>query len=216
MRNLTAFLLSSLLACGCSSSTGDPASTGADGATDDTRTSGADAAIDTAIGASDTATTIDSASTDGGVDSAPINEPLFELVIAGETITPTLITTEKVGTFSTKDPTVTGLARFKATLPKGSIDRSEPYLDFEIYTPFLGPMPYGAPTSTSQPGSAYLQYHYSRPGVSGFPKAQGPGMKIIRDGRDGWLEVTGSGTFDIDDAPRAFTLKVRQPIPKTS
>ncbi|MEO7093521.1 MAG: hypothetical protein ABI175_09740 [Polyangiales bacterium] len=216
MRNLGFFSLAAcLLVNACSSSPGgDPGSTD-DGGRDDTAIGG-DAAIDTGSGATDSATASDSATADVAVDAAPVNEPRFELVLGGNTLTPTSITTEKVGTFSAKDPTVTGLARFKVTLPKGATDRDAPYLDFEIYTPLLGSIPYSPPGSTSQPKSAYLQYHYSRPGVAGFPKAVGPGMNVVRDGRDGWLEVTGSGTFEIDDVDQPFTLKLRQPVPKKS
>lgn len=141
---------------------------------------------------------------------APINTPLFELTIDGASVTPTKMELEKHGVGGLDD--VKGEVEGRFELPKGSQDRSVPYITLDIYTPLLGDIPYSKPSSTSQPNSIYIQYHYQRPGVSGFPKATGPGMTIVRDGRDGWFEGEATGFFEIDDEPHPFTLKIRQPV----
>lgn len=202
----------SLVAAACSGSTtttnaGDP--TTAD-PTDEPRDGGTGTTKDGATSAPDAA--------EPEEDAAPINTPLFSLVMDGVAITPTKIELEKHGYQSPSHPEVKGEVEGRFDLPKGAADTSSaPYITFDIYTPLQGSFPYSSPSSTSGYGSIYLQYHYQRPGVSGFPKAQGTGMTIVRDGRDGWFEGTATGYFTIDDGngndvDHPFTLTLRQPV----
>lgn len=148
---------------------------------------------------------------DAGRDSGPVNTALLTLTIDGAPITPSKVALQKQKVFGMSGDGVMGEVKGRFDLQPGVADAQDaPYVTLTIYTPLLGAIPYSPPGSTSQPDSAYLQYHYQRPGKRGFPKATGAGMNIVRDGRDGWFEASATGTFVIDGTDHPFTLMVRQ------
>lgn len=150
---------------------------------------------------------------DAGRDTGPINTALITLTIDGAPVTPSKVKLVKHAVLGQSGDGVLGEVEGRFDLPAGVADTSDaPYITLDIYTPLEGAIPYSPPGTTSQAGSAYLQYHYQRPGTSGFPKATGVGMNIVRDGRDGWFEANATGIFDVDGADHPFTLLVRQPV----
>jgi hypothetical protein len=151
---------------------------------------------------------------DAGTDSAastPDPLPPFELTIDGKARTLATITTQLMspGGIACKNE-----IRVNAVLvPEGAEEPSPaPNLDVDVCVSLLpasNDLAYGDWTD----GLAQAVFNFQLPGSAHFPSAEGPGMHIVQDGTKGVFEASGTGTLEIENGmPKAFTLKIRQPV----